>query len=152
MPEGLQLGRYFGNGTGILYSRLTRPVYDRIFKDNPDVIQAGLVRAMGTAEVVPGGYRVTGRWAFASGSPHADWIWGGVKIMKDGAQLPGPVPGTGLERLVILPASEWTIEDTWHVSGLKGTGSHHTSLRDQFVPEEHCFDLAGPSCLPGPLS
>jgi alkylation response protein AidB-like acyl-CoA dehydrogenase len=41
----------------------------------------------------------------------------------------------------ILPASEWTIEDTWHVAGLKGTGSNHISLADTFVPEGNFFDI-----------
>jgi len=53
--------------------------------------------------------------------------------------------------IVTLPASDWTIEDSWHVSGLRGTGSHHYSIQDAFIPEELVFPMMGPSCLDGPL-
>ena len=43
------------------------------------------------------------------------------------------------------------IEDTWYVAGLRGTGSHHITLRDALVPEGNFFDLNGDPCLPGPL-
>jgi len=52
----------------------------------------------------------------------------------------------------VLPARDWLIEDTWYVAGLRGTGSHHITLRDAFVPAENFFDLMkGEACLPGPL-
>jgi alkylation response protein AidB-like acyl-CoA dehydrogenase len=56
-----------------------------------------------------------------------------------------------MPRIVVRPASAWTIEDTWSVAGLKGTGSHTTVLKDAFVPDEWTMELAGPSCLEGPL-
>jgi alkylation response protein AidB-like acyl-CoA dehydrogenase len=46
---------------------------------------------------------------------------------------------------------DWSIEDTWYVAGLAGTGSHHIALRDSFVPDEHFFNDEGQSCLSGPL-
>ncbi|HXZ69018.1 MAG TPA: acyl-CoA dehydrogenase family protein [Alphaproteobacteria bacterium] len=139
-----------GCGTALLYSRLPKKSFDEIFAQGPDVIQAGTVHGMGAAEIVDGGYRVTGRWPFASGSPHADWILGGCKIMKNGEPVLGP-NGQPIERIVTLPASAWTIEDTWHVSGLRGSGSNHVSIKDTFVPEGMVFDLAGPSCIEGPF-
>jgi alkylation response protein AidB-like acyl-CoA dehydrogenase len=52
----------------------------------------------------------------------------------------------------MLPAREWQIEDTWHVAGLKGTGSHHVALRDTLVPAANSFDpVNGGPCQPGPL-
>ncbi len=54
-------------------------------------------------------------------------------------------------KIVGLPASEWTIQDSWTVAGLKGTGSHTTVLKDAFIPEAQTMELAGPSCLTGAL-
>lgn len=136
----------------IIYSRLSRATFDRIYAAGPDVIQAGAVHAAGRAEIVEGGYRVSGRWAFASGCMHADWLVGGSLVTRNGAPVASPVAGEPLERLVTLPAGQWTIEDTWHAQGLKGTGSHHVRLSEAFIPEEYVFDFAlGRSCLEGPL-
>ena len=139
-----------GCGSALLFSRLPKKTFDEIFAHGPDSVMAGLIHAVGTAEMVDGGYRITGRWPFASGSPHADWILGGCKILKNGEPVIG-ANGQPAETLVTLPASAWTIEDTWHVSGLKGSGSNHVSLKDVFVPKDKAFDLAGPSCIEGPL-
>ncbi len=141
-----------GSATGLLFSRLPRETFDAIYAGGPDVIQAGLAGApLGRAEQAAGGYRVSGRWPFSSGCQHADWIIGLAVVTKDGTPVPGDQPGPPMTRIVALPASEWTIEDTWDVAGLKGTGSHHTTLADHFVPESQVFELAGPSCLPGPV-
>lgn len=139
-----------GCGTALLYSRLPKKSFDEIFASGPDVIQAGTIHGLGRAEIVDGGYRMTGRWPFASGAPHADWILGGCKIMKNGAPVLG-TNGQPTERIVTLPANAWTIEDTWYVSGLKGSGSNHVSLKDTFIPEDMVFDLAGPPCIEGPF-
>ena len=84
----------------------------------------------------------------------ADWIFG-FCIMSDGGKpLPGPTGegGPPLLRGFFLPARDWQIEDTWHVAGLKGTGSHHVALKETIVPTANFFDLAnGVPSLPGPL-
>jgi len=135
-----------------MFSRLPRATFDAIYARSPDIIQAGGVQSSGKAEIVEGGYRVSGRWQTASGCLHADWILGGCVVTKGGAPVDGPFQGRPLERQVVLPASAWTIEDTWNSLGLKGTGSHHVNLADVFVPEAQSLDFAmGPSCLPGPL-
>ncbi len=135
-----------------MFSRLPRATFDAIYAGGPDVIQAGGVQASGRAEMVEGGYRVTGRWQTASGCLHADWILGGCVVTKGGVPVEGPVAGRPLERQVVLPASDWQIEDTWYAMGLKGTGSHHVNLADTFVPEAQTLDFVmGASCIPGPL-
>ena len=69
----------------------------------------------------------------------------------DGKPLLGN-DGNPLMRGFIMPAAEWQIEDTWHVAGLKATGSHHIAFKDKIVPTENFFDLMkGASCLQGPL-
>jgi alkylation response protein AidB-like acyl-CoA dehydrogenase len=75
-------------------------------------------------------------------------------MTEGGKPLPGPAGAGGPPQVrgVVLPARDWQIEDTWHVAGLRGTGSHHILLRDKLVPAENFFDLAnGVTCLPGPL-
>ena len=108
------------------------------------MILAGTTSPGGTAEAAEGGWRVNGRWPFASGCLHADWM-AGLCFVADGGEDP-------LVRGFFMPARDWRIEDTWHVAGLKGTGSHHIALRDKVVPPSHFFDLAaGVPCLTGPL-
>jgi alkylation response protein AidB-like acyl-CoA dehydrogenase len=138
--------------TQLLAALLPRETYDQIYRNGPDVIFAGSNQPAGTAEATSGGWRVSCRWPFASGSQHADWIAGYCVMMQDGAALPGPVAGAPLMRGFFLPAHHWQIEDTWYSAGLKGTGSHHVVLKDTVVPDANFFDLMGGlPCLPGPL-
>jgi alkylation response protein AidB-like acyl-CoA dehydrogenase len=141
-----------GNGGHLFAALLPRQTYDRIYR-NHDVIFAGVSQPAGTAEATERGWRVNGRWPFASGCLHSDWI-GGVCIMTEGGgkRLVGPDGKGPLLRGFFMPASDWEIEDTWHAAGLRGTGSHHIAFKDQVVPAAHFVDLAGgEACLPGPL-
>jgi alkylation response protein AidB-like acyl-CoA dehydrogenase len=143
-----------GMASAIFAPLVSRKVYDQVYAKGPDVIFSGSVQPAGTAEAVNGGWRVSGLWPFASGCQHADWLFGLCIMSKDGKPLPGPAgeDGPPMVRGFVLPASEWQIEDTWYVVGLKGTGSHHISLKDKVIPANYFFDLAtGESCLPGPL-
>ena len=140
-----------GTGSLTFFSRLPRETLDTVFANGPDVIVCGSAAPAGTAQEVEGGYRVSGRWPFASGCQNADWLFSGCVVMRDGAPAPGRIEGAPLVRHITLPASQWRIEDTWHVEGLKGTGSHHIALDDVFVPAANVFDFGGKSCLDGPL-
>jgi alkylation response protein AidB-like acyl-CoA dehydrogenase len=114
-------------------------------------VLAGVAQPAGTAEETDGGWQVNGRWPFASGCLHADWMAGFCVMRKGGKPIAGP-DGRPLVRGFFMPASDWQIEDTWHVSGLRATGSHHIAFRDKVVPAANFVDLAkGPMCLPGPL-
>jgi indole-3-acetate monooxygenase len=103
-------------------------------------ICAGQFNARGTARPVDGGYRVTGRWSFCSGIQHAGWVVGGCVIEGDGSQI-----------IVVVPKTEATLHDTWHVAGLQGTGSGDFSLQDRFVPAERAINLATPALRGGDL-
>jgi alkylation response protein AidB-like acyl-CoA dehydrogenase len=141
-----------GSGASLFASLLPRETYDQIYHDGPDVIFAGSTQPAGTAEAAEDGLRVNGRWPFASGCQHADWILAACVMTKDGQPLPGPIDGVPRTQFVFLPAAYWQIEDTWHSAGLKGTGSHHVVLRDTLVPVANFADpSSGISCLPGPL-
>jgi alkylation response protein AidB-like acyl-CoA dehydrogenase len=140
-----------GNGGHIFASLLPRETYDAIYQNGPDMFIAGSVPPAGTAEAAAGGWRVNGRWPFASGCQHADWTFGLCVMTEDGKPLPGD-EGAPLVRGFFLPARDWQIEDTWYVAGLKGTGSHHIAIRDAVVPTPNFFDLtSGIPCVPGPL-
>ena len=138
-------------GVGALFAAAAPPeLYQKIYQDGPDVAICGSSQPGGTAERVSGGYRVKGHWPFASGCMHADWMGAFCIVTENGKPLPGP-NGKPSVRIVVLPARDWEIEDTWHAVGLKGTGSHHIALRETLVPEAHVFDLDASPRLPGPL-
>jgi alkylation response protein AidB-like acyl-CoA dehydrogenase len=141
-----------GAGAAVLTPLLRRDIYDNIYRNGPDVVFAGSAQPAGVAESIDGDWRVNGRWPFASGCQHADWLIGLCVMKKDGEPLPGAAPGAPMLRVCVLPARRWRIEDTWHVAGLKGTGSHHIVLEDAEVPAHNFVDIAeGTPCIPGPL-
>jgi 3-hydroxy-9,10-secoandrosta-1,3,5(10)-triene-9,17-dione monooxygenase len=90
----------------------------------------GVLIPSGTALPVDGGYRVSGKWGFASGSFYATWFTGGVNVVDDA----GRVTGIGM---VLAPRSDFRIEDTWFVAGMNGTASNTVVLQDAFVPSDH---------------
>src|SRR5216683_6369653 len=89
------------------------------------------------------GFIVNGRWPFASGCQHATWMIGHFIIFEgDVPRLqPDGLPET---RFGFLPAEECEILDTWTTSGLRGSGSHDWTVKDQFIPEARTFNLAAP--------
>jgi alkylation response protein AidB-like acyl-CoA dehydrogenase len=141
-----------GGGSAVFTPLLPRDLYDSIYRDGPDVVFAGSAQPAGVAESVDGDWRVNGRWPFASGCQHADWLLGLCVMKKDGKPLPGAAEGAPMLRGCLLPAHHWRIEDNWHVAGLKGTGSHHIVLEDAPVPADNFIDIAeGKPCITGPL-
>jgi indole-3-acetate monooxygenase len=138
---------------GALMPFLVNPNFcEDIYHDGKDHIIAGSGQPVGTAERVPGGWRVTGSWPFASGCQNAEWIAGTCVMMEGGSPIdasdrPGP-----MTRTCLMPAEYWEIRDTWHTFGLKGTGSHHVALTDAFVPDENFFEFPfGASFAPDPI-
>ena len=140
-----------GSGGAIFAPILQRETFEQVYQRGPNAIIAGSLQPAGTAEKVPAGWRVRGRWPFASGCLHADWMLGLCVMTSDGNLLSNE-DGAPMTRGFLMPAREWQVEDTWNVAGLKGTGSHHITFRDAVVPEANFFDLAnGVPCLPAPL-
>lgn len=76
------------------------------------------------SERVEGGYRVSGRWAYSSGSFAATWATLGIGV-----------EGEDPRALALIPAEAWTIEPTWFVAGMKGSGSDTIVVEDHFVPD-----------------
>ena len=89
------------------------------------------------ARTVPGGYRLTGTWSFASGSHHATWLGAHVAILDpNGAPQLGPDGGPVMCTL-LFPKASASLTDIWHVIGLRGTGSDSYTVTDLFVPEKY---------------
>jgi alkylation response protein AidB-like acyl-CoA dehydrogenase len=127
---------------GALMPFLASPnLCEQIYQDGKDHIMAGSGQPVGTAERVPGGWRVTGAWPFASGCQNAEWIGGTCVMMQGGSPIDssdGPGP---MMRTCFMPAEHWEIRDTWHAFGLRGTGSHHVALTDVLVPDENFLEF-----------
>jgi len=99
-----------------------------LWGENPNTWVAGSLAPNGTATPVAGGWRVTGRWPWASGCLHAQWAACGIRMTNDR----GEIQNFGLS---LMPMSDLSIEDTWFMAGMKGTGSNTIVANDVFVPE-----------------
>ncbi len=101
---------------------------------------AGSFVPAGRAIPVPGGFRLEGRWGFASGIHHADWVVAGAVRTDTGSLVWCVVPKSGLAVL-----------DTWHALGLRGTGSCDFTVNDAFIPTSRTFSVLDPPRRGGPL-
>jgi 3-hydroxy-9,10-secoandrosta-1,3,5(10)-triene-9,17-dione monooxygenase len=108
---------------------------------------AAVLAPRGEARRVPGGFKVSGFWPFASGCEHGSWIMLGA-LVTDETGTPEPlereifgVPAANA-RLCLMPADTITIKGDWHAAGLAGTGSHSIVVDDVFVPEDHSLLIA----------
>ncbi|WP_237392506.1 acyl-CoA dehydrogenase family protein [Aurantiacibacter rhizosphaerae] len=125
-------------------SALPISTLEKMYAEGPDVIFAGGIFPPQPAPRVDGGYLVSGRWSWGSGSTGADLV--GVGIKGEAANDTG-----GLPLIAVMPASKITIEENWDVDGLKGTGSHDMVASEVVVPEEWTFVRGGKSSLDEPL-
>lgn len=132
-----------GSGSWCDLAGLPRETFDALYADGADVIIGGAFNPTGSATAVDGGYRVNGRWAFASGCHHCTWLFGNCVEEHDGDHR---------LRTVVFAPDQIEIEDTWHVSGLRGTGSHHFRADDVRVAAARTFvTLAEEPCLDEPI-
>lgn len=128
-----------GATSGLLAGYLPPDAAAEIYGD-PRLVAGGVYAPSGKAAVADGGYRVTGRWAFASGVEHCAWLMGGSVIVENGAprMLENGLPDAPL---MLFPARDVQIIDTWNVSGLRGTGSHDIAVENLFVPASRAVSL-----------
>jgi alkylation response protein AidB-like acyl-CoA dehydrogenase len=139
-----------GATSGLVSAYLPEAVARDIYAA-PHHVTGGVFAPHGRATVVAGGYRVSGRWPFASGCEHCNWLMGGCVILDDGRPrlLPNGQPDA---RMTLFPAADVEIIDTWTVAGLRGTGSHDIAVSELFVPEGRSVSLlTDRPCQPGPL-
>ena len=140
------------SNAAIAASYLPATTLQEVYRGGPSTVIAGALLPQGAAIPVPGGFRLTGRWTFASGCHQADWMAGSSAVTVHGTPRLRP-DGRPDIRTFFLPVGECEILDTWHTSGLRGTGSHDWQVTDIFVPEAQSFPILrdGPP-EPGSLS
>jgi len=107
---------------------------DDVWKNNPDAKVSGVLTPTADTVKVDGGYRVTGRWYYNSGSWHADWAGVGIPITDDKGQ---PVD----QGMALIPRGDVDIEETWFVAGMKSSGSNCLIAQDVFVPEHRVVSI-----------
>ena len=106
---------------------------------DPMTIMASSTAAVGQAMREGAGWRVRGRWQFVSGIHNAQLFGATVRL----TERDGETPAADGNRYAVVPAEEFEILDTWHVAGLRGSGSHDVRLRDVLVPSERIIAPLG---------
>jgi len=108
----------------------------RMIFAGPESLVTGVFAPSGRAELCDGGFQVSGRWQWGSGSENANWILGGCQLHQSGETLRSS-QGVPQSHMLLFPKDAVQLLDTWHVSGLRGTGSTDFEVQDLFVPAEH---------------
>ena len=140
-----------GCETPMLLALLSRQHFDSIYASGPDIVIAGAFAPRGHAELVESNYRVSGRWGFASGCQHSQWLFGNCIVTENGTPRAGVIPGTAEARAMMFAPSKAQILDTWSVNGLRGTGSHDIAVENLTVPADDSFDIFfGRPCIENP--
>jgi alkylation response protein AidB-like acyl-CoA dehydrogenase len=117
------------------------PAVAEVYAAGPDLLAAGAVAPKGRAAASGDHWQISGRWPFVSGCRHASWFYLNC-VVQEGRSLGRTADGLPQTRIVLLPASDVTIEDTWHVLGLRGTGSHDVRVAEARCPAHRSFTLA----------
>lgn len=131
-------------GMGAVYlAGLPADTFAQLYAETPDVVFAGGIFPPQPAPVVDGGYEVSGRWSFASGCMGATVVGVGISPVGDTDQ---PLP-----RMAVMSPSKVSIDPTWNVIGLTGTGSHDIVVDKVMVPKEWTFVRGAPSTLEEPM-
>ncbi|WP_394849597.1 hypothetical protein LZC95_19370 [Pendulispora brunnea] len=116
---------------GLMGAQSQQDVWDA----NPTVRMAGVITPSGRSRRVKGGLKVTAKWPWASGCLHAQWAFVGLPIVDES--------GATIEQgMAIIPMKDLTIENTWFVAGMKGTGSNTIVAEDVFIPEHRIMSAS----------
>jgi indole-3-acetate monooxygenase len=131
-------------------ARMPRTLARKIWIDTPRSVVANTPLADARALVVEGGYRVTGRQGFSTGCRNASWVAAHAQVIENGkVRLDKGEPET---RYLFVPVGEAELLDTWHVRGMRGTGTHHFAVHDVFVPADRTvLSVTAPLIETGPL-
>jgi resorcinol 4-hydroxylase (FADH2) len=123
---------------GISFGHYPIETQRELWGDGNDPFTCACFAPTGTAIPAPGGYRLSGKWSFASGVDHSSWIRLGAFIKSADAASGGSGDGA----FFLLPVQEVEIEDNWFVYGLCGTGSKNIIVEDAFVPAHRVLRFA----------
>lgn len=126
-----------------MFSLFPESFQKQLFADRSYVLAPGMIAPTGLARPAAGGVVLSGRWQFATGVWHSSWIIAGAILLNDDEQ-PDP-------RFFAIPREEVTVEDTWHVDGMCGTGSHDVVIDECFVPDDRSVSILDMNrgCTPG---
>ena len=107
---------------------------DDVWADTPDAKISGVLAPTAESVKVEGGFRVTGRWYYNSGSCHADWAVLGIPVVNDA--------GEAIDQgLALIPRTDLDLEETWFVAGMSASGSNCLIARDVFVPDHRIVSV-----------
>lgn len=113
---------------------MSEQAQDEVYADGPDTVIPGSLAPAGTTVKTDGGWRVSGRWPFASGAVHGHWyLVGSIEAVGEEGTRPRLVH-------VVLPRDEIELDDTWHPIGLRGTGSGDVVADNVLVPDHRAID------------
>ena len=133
-----------GAGCAMAAAYLKPEVARRLFGP-ADAVLAWGAGIQGKATAVDGGYRVTGKWTFASGCANATLLGGHSYIFERDGTPRKRADGRQADRTLLFVKSKATIHDMWHTIGLRGTASYTYEVADLFVPDEETIDREAPS-------
>jgi len=125
---------FVGNSAALIAPFIEPDSAREIFGDPRALIAWGPTNAC-TATAAPGGYRVSGRWGFASGCRQATWMGAHCHVVEADGSLRLNAQGRPTIRTLLFPASRAELIDDWRTVGLRGTASDSYALTDLFVPE-----------------
>jgi alkylation response protein AidB-like acyl-CoA dehydrogenase len=125
------------SGCSMISAFLQPEIADAVFGRDPQAVLAWGPGPGARAVATPGGYRVTGRWAFASGGRHANWLGGQCQVFERDGTPRKSSAGAPVNRLMLMPAAAVAMTDIWDVIGLRGTASDAFAVEDYFVPEAY---------------
>lgn len=129
-----------GADSGYFAGVMTPQVADELMPSLDSVIAGFAPPGPGRLDRVDGGYLLSGRFPFGSGSTHADLFFATGMVFEDGRPADGGLWGGMVPRLAFLKPEQVTVEDTWFTTGLSGTGSNHWVAKEVFIPERHALD------------
>ncbi len=132
------------------FARFLSPDVRKEIYGDPGCLHANSTRPSGRAIADGTSYRITGRWSVVSGCMHAQWI-PVMCLVEEGGEVQMLTRGVPNMRMFFVPRANHRILDTWHVGGLRGTGSHDTVLEDEVVPLERSVSFADASLIDSPL-
>jgi alkylation response protein AidB-like acyl-CoA dehydrogenase len=133
-----------GSGCAMASAYLSAPAARRVFGP-PDSVLAWGAGPAGKAQVCDGGFRISGRWGFASGGKHATWLGAHCQVVEEDGTPRLDADGKPVNRTGLIPRDQIETEDDWYVMGLRGTRSEGYVLEDVFVEEELTLDRGNPS-------
>ena len=130
---------------------LDRDAAEEIFNTPPGILAWGAIAH--EVQAVPGGYKASARWDFASGSRQASWLGAHVRVVEADGSPRKKKDGSPEIRTILFPIASATMYDVWDVIGLKGTGTDSYSVENLFVPEKFAALRDDPTALreTGPL-